>query len=397
MMVPMVPESAQAESGAGSPRRAADWYELFFDLVFVVVVAVAVHLIEVDPGVGTIALFVLLLFPLWWAWVNLTATNNLFGARFPAMGAFVVAAMPGPAAMAIAIAGGMESFAWLYAAGAGWIRLVLLVMWLVPRRAAQSSVPTWRPFAYNLATAAIWFGSIAVPAPYQYLLWAIAVAGEIALLAWRSSFSHEIYGRASVSHALDRIGLFVVIVIGEAVYLAVTGLAAHPTAAGAVAALFGFAVCALLARAFFRWGAPTAEAGLEAAQRRGAYGALRDVVMYLPFLLVVGLTFVAASIGTAVEEALEPLPLGFRVLLAIGLALFYLTNALIGFRLGRRTSRILLLLVPGVLLPAIACLTSGGLPAWATVALVALALLALEVVSRGLQRLAASSPPQPGG
>ncbi len=58
----------------------------------------------------------------------------------------------------------------------------------------------------------------------------------------------------------------------------------------------------MIARAFFRWGIPTAEAGLEAAQRAKDYGALRDVVMYLPFLLIVGLTFVAASIGIAVVE-----------------------------------------------------------------------------------------------
>ena len=48
---------------------------------------------------------------------------------------------------------------------------------------------------------------------------------EVLLLAVRSSFAHEIYERASVSHALERVGLFIVIVIGEAVYLSVTGLA----------------------------------------------------------------------------------------------------------------------------------------------------------------------------
>jgi low temperature requirement protein LtrA len=395
-MAAMVPEpvaTSEAPEREGQ-RRVADWYELFFDLVFVVVVAVAVHLVE--PTADTVVVFVLLLFPLWWAWVNLMATNNLFGERFPAIGALVIAAMPGPAAMAIAIAGGIGEYAWLYAAGAAWIRLVLLVMWLVPRRSAQSSVPTWRPLTYNLGTAAVWLVSIAVPEPYRYVLWAVAVAAEIALLAWRSGVSFEIYGRASVSHALDRIGLFVVIVIGEAVYLAVTGLAAHPTVAGAAAGLFGFVVCALLARAFFRWGIATTEEGLSTAQRAGSFGAIRDVIMYLPFLLIVGLTFVAAAVGIAVEEAGEPLPLSARVLLAVGIALFYATNALIGVRLGRPRRRILALLAPGVLLPALACFASGALPAWATVALAALALLALEGVGVLLRR-AASTPPQVTG
>lgn len=137
------------------PRRTVDWYEPFFDLVFVVVVAVAVRLIEVDTSVGTVVLFVLLLFPLWWGWVNLMVTNNLYGARVPVIGGLVVAAMPGPAAMAVAIAGGVGDYAWLYAAGGAWIRLILLAMWLIPRWTVSSSVSPWRTVAYNLVTASL--------------------------------------------------------------------------------------------------------------------------------------------------------------------------------------------------------------------------------------------------
>jgi low temperature requirement protein LtrA len=391
---PMVSASVSSQASVHPTRRAADWYELFFDLVFVVVVAVAVTLIEHSPTLGTVVVFVLLLFPLWWAWVNLMVTNNLFGRRFSLIGMLVVAAMPGPAAMAVAIAGGIESFAWLYAVGAAWIRLLLLVMWLVPRKKAASSISPWRTVAYNLVTAAIWLVSIAVPAPYNYLLWAVAVLGEMALLALRSRFSSEVYDRASISHSLERIGLFIVIVIGEAVYLSVTGLAEHPTVEGGAAALFGFVACAMLARAFFRWGIPSAEAGLEVAQKARSYGALRDVVMYLPFLLIIGLTFVAAAIGLSVEDAAEPLPLAVRVLLATGVGVIYLTNAAIGLRLGRSPSRIAILLIPGILLPALASLASGGLAAWVTMLLVAGSLIVLDVVSLWLERTAAPPPPQ---
>lgn len=390
----MIPDNRPMSPAPQSSRRTADWYELFFDLVFVAVVAVSVSLIEVDPSIGTVVVFALLLFPLWWAWVNLMATNNLFGSRFSIMGVLVVAAMPGPAAMAVAIAGGIEHVAWLYAAGAAWIRILLLVMWLVPRKKAASSISPWRTVAYNLVTAAIWLVSILVPAPYNYVLWAVAVVGEMALLALRSRFSSEIYDRASISHSLERIGLFIVIVIGEAVYLSVTGLSSHPTVEGGAAALFGFVVCAMLARAFFRWGIPTAEVGLEQAQRAKSYGALRDVVMYLPFLLIIGLTFVAASIGISVEHAARPLPLAVRVLLAAGVAILYLTNAAIGLRLGRSRSRITILLIPGIVLPAAASLAAGAIAAWATMLLVAASLIALEFVSQWLGRTAATSPPQ---
>lgn len=352
---------------------------------------VAVHLIEVDTSVNTVVMFVLLLFPLWWGWVNLMVTNNLYGVRIPMMGGLVVAAMPGPAAMAVAIAGGIGDFAWLYAAGAAWIRVILLGMWFLPRLVGASSVSPARMVAYNLVTAAIWLASIAVPAPVNYVLWAAAVVGEFTLLALRSRVASEVYERASASHALERIGLFVVIVIGEAVYLAVTGLAEHPTVAGGAAALFGFIVCAMLARAFFRWGIPTAEAGLVAAQEAKSYGALRDVVMYIPFLLIIGLTFVAASIGISVVKANDPLSLGVRTLLALGVGILYLANAAIGVRLGRPLHRIAILLVPGLALPALACFASNSLSAWATLALVALALVALDLLSLWMGRTAASA------
>lgn len=381
---------------APASRRAVDWYELFFDLVFVGVIAISAHILEQDPSPASVLLFALLLFPLWWAWVNLMLTNNLYGQVYPAIGALMIAAMPGPAAMAIAISGGIESNGWLYALGAAWIRLVLLVMWLAPQLKRATAIPLWRPIAYNLGTALVWLISIPVPAPYRYAIWAVAVLTEMVLLAARSRLAPEVYEQASVSHSLERVGLFVVIVIGEAVYLAVTGLAEHPTVGGAVAALAGFVVCALLARAFFRWGVPGTEAGLAAAQRARSYSALRDVVMYLPFLLIVGLTLVAASIGIAVTEAGAPLEAGARGLLAAGVAVFYIANAIVGLRLGRRLSRILTLLVPGVLLPALASWLSGGLDGWVTLALVAVSLIALDLLSKGLGFKAAreSAPAQ---
>jgi low temperature requirement protein LtrA len=368
--------------------RTVAWYELFFDLVFVVVVAVSAHLIEVDTSVQTVVAFVLLFFPLWWAWVNLSVTSNLFGERYRAIGVLLIVAMPGPAAMAIAISAGITQNAWLYAVGAAWIRLVLLVMWLLPYSSNATPLSRWRPFAYNLATAVVWLASIAVPQPWQFVVWGVAVAIEVALLAVRGRNSDSIYHHASIGHALERLGLLVVIVIGEAVYLSVTGLAEHPTLPGGAAALFGLVTCALLARAFFAAGAPSAEAGLVAAQSRGSFGVMRDVIMYFPFLLVAGLTLIAASIGIAVAHGESALELDARIVLAVGVAAFYLANAFVGLRLRRPLGPLLVLAISGILLPTAACLLTGALPGWATLASVALAVLLLDRLGRYLGRRA---------
>ncbi|WP_149620094.1 low temperature requirement protein A [Paeniglutamicibacter gangotriensis] len=369
--------AAAPGSNAGE-RRPADWYELFFDLVFVVAIAVSAHVLEHDPSLGTVAGFVLLFFPLWWAWVNLMITNNLYGRCYAAMGVLVVVAMPGPAAMAVAVAGGIADNAWLYVLGAIWIRIVLLVMWMTATAHGAIRVPLWRSLGYNLGTAALWLASLAVPAPYRYWFWTVAVLAEMLLLVLRSGFAYEVYEQVSIPHLLERIGLFVVIVIGEAVYLAVTGLIQHPNPGGAAAGLSGFVVCAFLARAFFRWGVPTAAAGLGDARRSQSYGVMRDVVMYFPFFVVTALTFVAAALGTAVADAQVPLDVAARALLAVGIGGYYLANALIALRLGRRWRRVLLVLALGIMLPGAACLLSVGMPAWSTLALVAVALAAID-------------------
>ena len=378
--------SEQAAAHVEPTARTVDWYELFFDLVFVVVVAVSAHLIEVDTSALTVLTFVLLFFPLWWAWVNLSVTSNLFGQRYRAIGVLLIAAMPGPAAMAIAISAGIADYAWLYAAGAAWIRLVLLVMWLLPFRSNATRLARWRPFAYNLGTAVIWLASIAVPQPWQFLVWGAAVAVELVLLGARSRNDRSIYSDASIGHALERLGLLVVIVIGEAVYLSVTALAEHLTLPGGAAASFGLVICAVLARAFFAAGAPSAEAGLVSAQRAGSFGVMRDVIMYFPFLIVTGLTLIAASIGISVAHGEAPLELDARIVLAVGVIAFYTANALVGLRLHRPLGPLFALAIPGILLPAAACLLTGALPGWATLASVALAVVLLDRIGAYLGR-----------
>lgn len=385
----------QDEATRDHLTRAADWYELLFDLVFVVVIAIAVSLIEHDTSIHTVLVFVALFFPLWWAWVNLTATNNILGSRFGSLELLIILAMPGPAAMAIAIAAGMSSFDWLYATGAAWVRVVLLLMWLAPRVRGHHVVAVWRPFVYNLGTAAIWIGSLGLPVPYRYWLWLVAVAIEVALLAWRSSFADEVYRNVSVSHALERIGLFVVIVIGEAIYLTVTELSVDPTLLGGLTAFFGLVICAILARGYFRWGAPSAHAGLERARATGGYGALRDVVMYIPFLVVVGLTFVAAAIGMAVSHPNQVFGFQVKLLLVTGIALFYLANALIGLRLRRPWRQVLVFLLVGAGIPAIACLIPIASEGWVTIGLLAIALLLVEVFGLLMRRQIAKSDAPP--
>lgn len=55
--------------------------ELFFDLVFVLAIAQVARLVRADPSERTAAIAVLVLLPVWWAWVGITFVDDRFPHR----------------------------------------------------------------------------------------------------------------------------------------------------------------------------------------------------------------------------------------------------------------------------------------------------------------------------
>lgn len=96
----MTDAGAADGTSAGSEEHRAGWFELFFDLVFVVTVSVLAHGLHGNPGPAEFGKFLVLFFPAWWAWVNLTVTVNLFGSASPRVQGMLLAAMPALGLMA---------------------------------------------------------------------------------------------------------------------------------------------------------------------------------------------------------------------------------------------------------------------------------------------------------
>lgn len=376
------PGAVDGTSG-GSEEHRAGWFELFFDLVFVVTVSVLAHGLHGNPGPAEFGKFLVLFFPAWWAWVNLTVTVNLFGSASPRVQGMLLAAMPALGLMAAASPAGLAERAWAYALGAAWVRLALFLIWFRHARRPGSPLPLWRPLLYCLVPAALWAVSAALPGAWRFVVWGVAIALEMALLAIRAGLGTAPYERMSVEHLVERIGLFVVIVLGESVFTVVATFEEHFTAASGVTALFSFVVAAELAMIFFVWGTGNAERGLSRAQSGRATQVMRDTVMYLPFVLVCGITVIAAALGTAVAEPHHLLPAGAGWALCGGVLAFYSANAAISTRYGDGLRNVLrwyvpcLVLTPGMLLPAALLL-----PAWGAVACAAALVFLLAKLSR---------------
>lgn len=302
--------AAQVPSEAESEEHRAGWFELFFDLVFVVTVAVLAQGLHGNPSAADFGTFLVLFFPAWWAWANLMVTVNVLGSGVPRIQAMLLGAMPGLGLMAAAAPDGLGNRAWAYALGAAWVRLVFFVIWWGQVRRPDEVLPQWRPLLYGLVPALLWAVSAVVPGPGRFVLWGAAMALEVALLAITSDPSAVLYEQLSAEHLVERISLFVVIVLGESVFTVVATLAGHFVRASALAALLGFVVVAELAMVFFLWGTTAAARGLDRAQAGRANRAIRDTVMYLPFVLIAGITVLSGALGTAVAEPVHHLPPG---------------------------------------------------------------------------------------
>ncbi|MGO4300897.1 low temperature requirement protein A [Leifsonia sp. RAF41] len=356
------------------PSRA-DWMELFFDLIFVALVGQLAHGLHAHPSFAALGVFLALFAAVWWAWANLTFVVDVSPQLTRrGLSAVMLAAMFAVGAMAVAAPEAIGERAWLFAAGNAAIRIVLLVVWM--RLSWRDGWPSrLRISSYNGVTAVIWLVSIWVPEPAGYVLWAVAIALEVTLLMTTASrWSSGRFETLNVEHLSERFGLLVIIVLGESVLSIVAEVSEVWTVAGGVVGFLGLLIAAELAWSFFMFGVDVMRAGLERLRAARDVRGIRDTVAFLPYLLLAGVTALSAALAEAIGHPFEPLPLALAVCLGGGIALFYLTNAIITRRYGDPWPLVLRWAAPDVGLALVLVPVAVLLPAMATAASTVVAL-----------------------
>lgn len=383
-------QSHDSSAPEGSGRRV-DWIELFFDLAIVAFVTELASGLHGDPGPVQFITFLAWSIPAWWAWINVMVCINALPTLPPRMaGAALLVAMAAVGLMAASVTETAERV-WAFALANGVLRLVLLVLWVY--RAKRARHPMLRTFIYNGVTAVLWIASAFLPSPANFAVWAAAILIEVLMLrAGTRSLSR--YVKVDVAHGSERLGLFMIILLGESVLSVVTALSAHWSASSAFAALLGFAAIALIAWGFFVAGGNVIEEGLARLDRRGNVAALLDTVMLIPYLIVASITMFSAGLATAIDHPTAHLAPGAAICLGGGLALFYLTDAVVMGRYGSPTARILPWAIPAVLLPT--AVIALGSVVTATVALLTTTAIvaAVSVVSGINKRRVGQSAPR---
>ncbi|MFD9456659.1 low temperature requirement protein A [Streptomyces sp. NPDC059985] len=373
----------KAQAGAGTKEPSGDegrrvgWLELFLDLVFVALAAQLSHQLHGTPDLADFGVFLALYFPPWWMWVNLMAAANLALEDSARRRFLMLCAMLCLGVMAAAVPDAAGDRGWAYAVGYAGTRLVLLGLWWPSTRLPEPRrTPRWRLLSYCLVFATLWGASAIVPTPWRYGVWAFLIVAEMVLLL--GARDRGITGQVDAGHLVERVGLFIIIVLGESVIALVSSVDHSWNMQSGAVALLGFVLLAALWWSYFDFGSTAAELVLSEATGGKRYLLARDVGGYLHFFVTAAILIMSAGLATAVEEAGHAhLPSGAILALVGGLALYQAALAAIALRFGRRLRSVAVWAVPGIAIPVVVGIAGRVLAPW-----VLLVLIAAEVVGR---------------
>ncbi|MFE2291559.1 low temperature requirement protein A [Streptomyces sp. NPDC059452] len=380
------PMDRSASPGPAEPGRHAGWNELFFDLVVVAGAGQLAHLLHDGPHLADLALYAVLYLAFWTVWAGFAVYGDI--AASATRVSTLLIAMLGMAVMAASVHAVLTHHA-----------ITFVVAYVLLRRHAgrvwrRGSVVVDWPLAQFGAGALPWLVSLFVEAPWRYWLWALGIAVDLAtlLFATRGRTLRRAAVRAAgrrrdrpppgpphtappapprltesridTAHMGERLGLYVIIVLGEGVIqiidaaserdgwdlpLAATGLGAFGLLAG---------ICAL-SLLYGTNGIPHL--------RRDALAP--RLAMLLHAVTTGFLVALATALGSAVAHFDDVLPRGQHWLLCGAMAGYFAAGLVAALPLARRADRVWVL---GWGLPCVAVAVALAplgvrLPAWATI------------------------------
>jgi low temperature requirement protein LtrA len=318
--------SPSGQPAEADPPTRVSTLELFFDLVFVFSITELTSSLSEDVTWAAAGRGLLIFGVLWWmydayAWLTNERTPSLAPERLlllVGMAGFLVIGLSIPHAFGPLGGHGRDGLA----LGIGYLVVVCVHSALYLR--VNRNIGRILPF--NLGSAALVIAAGLTPAPWAYLLWAAALAVQVAApLAGRVDRGFNI----RPAHFVERHGALMIVALGESVADVGLGAAGHPvTFSLALSAVLGLALSASLWWAFFGTGDDDkAEKALNAADpdRRPQLALAAFFYAYIPMLAGIGAT--AAGLRNAIGHPGATLTAGPAIALAGGVTLFLAGDA----------------------------------------------------------------------
>jgi low temperature requirement protein LtrA len=372
-------QSITTEPTSATRERHASWAELFFDLVAVAGVAALAHVLDVELSAEALGLYALLFLAFWLSWTIYTLYSNVAATQTRVVRLMI--AMFGLAVMAASVPGVTHR---VLEDGSGTLSLTIFTVAYISTRVYGTQ--SWQrgsllldfPIVQYSGGLLPWLASIWVDDPWKLRLWAVGLGVDLVLILLVSGhkllaqFQARTSARAArrrqrrpaartgkdrpeiravyvdPEHLSERMGLFMIVVLGESVVQVVSAAADEEPdlsllATGAacfvlLTGLFGLSVV------FGHAGLPHLRAGR--IPTRAALG--------LHCLVTGVVATVAVSLSAVVTHGSDPLSSPERWLLCGAIAAYFTLGVVTGVfsrssDLQRTTSRV----ITGIALPLV--------------------------------------------
>jgi len=221
-------------------ERKATWLELFYDLVFVVAVAVLGGQLQAVTGVIGVLSYLGYFLLLWWLWASHTFYADRFDTDDLVYRLLATVQLVAVAIIAASVSPGPSLSSVGFAIGYTIARLALLAMYWRARRHVPETRALVSGYLVGFGLGALLLTvSIFTPEPARFVLWSIALVVDLAT-PW---IMRREQARAPLddSHLPERFGLFTILVLGESIAATVAGLShlewATPSTVTAVIAI----------------------------------------------------------------------------------------------------------------------------------------------------------------
>lgn len=300
--------------------RKATWFELFFDLVFVVAVAQLSAAYAHHFDLAGAAQFAAAFLAMWWCWLGHTFHATRFDRDLPRQRLLGFLQVGAVALIGYGVSAPLTERAWAFAGGIAIFKLLLAMAWFSERHWAGAAGLIRAYGVQYLAQAALWLAGALLGGAWRWACWALALGVDF-ISPWLVA-RHTAEVPPHPEHLPERFGLFTIILLGEGMAAVVHALdhGEQLHASGVMSALIGALLSVALWLAYFQRvkGQDERHVADAASGRRMRLWAYAHVPLYLGIA-----SLAAGTVALAAPGALTPLTatiyLGGLALAGLGL------------------------------------------------------------------------------
>jgi len=313
--------------------RRVTFLELFYDLVYVVIIAELSHSLATHFTWSGAAGFVFLFTIVWWAWVNGTVYHELHGNNDMRTRVFTFLQMFSVIGMAIFAHNAFTDGTFGFAISFGVFQLILTILWwrtgAVDRLHRQFSNPYSLVF---LITTILFFWSAFLDKPYVFYVWGLVILVSLAMpivmliVRQRNEETKAEYDRIMQIRPsqVERFGLFTIIVFGEVIIGVVQGVASQSELTGLVLGITALSMAIAIGLWWVYFDFISGMNPIKKLRTRLSW-------IYLHLIVTMSIAMTGAGILNAIEHSNELMAPETRWLFVTPIAVFLLTVVLLIF------------------------------------------------------------------